>query len=106
MKKFLLLFTLFLIFYESAYASQFEEVNLKIYETKKLTAPNINSQAFSRINQDGEIISDEEYYNDSEYFRPEEDTSRNKTEQRFQKFVDNVIINNKFNNYTSNFGNK
>ena len=95
-----------MIFYGNAYASQYEEVNLNIYETKKLTAPKISSQAFSRVNQDGEIISDDEYYDDSEYFKPEEDTSRNKTEQKFQKFVDNVIINNKLNNYSSKFGNR
>ena len=68
----------------------------------RLTVPKANPEIYSRVNQDGEIISDEDYYDDSDYFRPEEDTSRNKAEQKFQKFVDNVIINNKLNNFTSN----
>ena len=109
MKKllFLLILNLLLAFScECISASQFEEVNLGIYDSKKLTAPKMNSQVFSRVNQDGEIISDEEYYDDSEYFRPEEDISRNKAEQKFQKFVDNVIINNKLNNYSSKIGGK
>ena len=110
MKNLLFLLILSIFFVTSScknsFASQFEEVNLNIYESQKLTAPKMNSQVFSRVNYDGEIISDDEYYDDSEYFRPEEDLSRNKAEQKFQKFVDNVIINNKLNNYASKVGGK
>lgn len=105
MRKFSFLLILSLLFLASGNkitsASQFDEVNLNIYETQRLTAPRINNNVFSRINQEGEAISDNEYYEESEYFIPEEDTSRNRTEQKLQKFVDNVIINNKLNSYTS-----
>lgn len=103
MKKFFILFfilTLLNITY--SHASQGDVVILDAPSFNRLTVPKANPEIYSRVNQDGEIISDEDYYDDTEYFRAEEDTSRNKAEQRFQKFVDNVIINNKFNNYTSN----
>lgn len=103
MKKFFILFfILTLLNITSSNASQEEVVTLDAPSFNRLTVPKANPEIYSRVNQDGEIISDEDYYDDTEYFRAEEDTSRNKAEQRFQKFVDNVIINNKFNNYTSN----
>lgn len=98
----LILILVFLWGTNSSFASQEGVVTLETSTFNRLTVPKTNPEIYSRVNQDGEIISDEDYYDDSDYFRPEEDTSRNKAEQKFQKFVDNVIINNKLNNFTSN----
>ena len=105
MKIYLTIFLLLILFFRVniSYASQDEVVTLDAPSFNRLTVPKTNPEIYSRVNQAGEIISDEDYYDDTEYFKAEEDTSRNKAEQKFQKFVDNVIINNKFNSYTSNF---
>ena len=103
MKIYLKIFLLLILFFgvNISHASQEDVIILDAPSFNRLTVPKANPEIYSRVNQDGEIISDEDYYDDSDYFRPEEDTSRNKAEQKFQKFVDNVIINNKFNNFTS-----
>ena len=104
MKIYLKIFLLLILFFgvNISHASQEDVVILDAPSFNSLTVPKANPEIYSRVNQDGEVISDEDYYDDSDYFRPEEDTSRNKAEQKFQKFVDNVIINNKLNNFTSN----
>ena len=83
-------------------ASQYEEVSLNFSENKQLTAPKTNNYVFSRVNHEGEVITDEDYYENNEYFRPEDDVAESKIEKGFYNFVDKVIINNKLNNYTSN----
>lgn len=100
MKKFILFIFLFLFTDVFSFASQVDTVTLELSGFDEIQVPKTNTNVYSAINQDGEFVSDEDYIS-NRYFKPEDDVTDNEKVKQFYRFVDRVIINNKFNEYTS-----
>ena len=70
-----------------------------------LRAPETNQMRLDRVNQQSEYSSLRKYDN-VEYFSVDEEVFDSKAGQVFSKFVNDKVINNKLNSYTSNLGEK
>ncbi len=95
MKKFFLTLFIFLFFITAVYAGNFDEVGLTDYRIEKISTPKIyNYEKKYNINPELEDIEYESTYSD-------EDVFESKAGKAFTKFINNKVINNKINNYTS-----
>lgn len=76
-------------------------VTLDTSETFKLQYSNINNE-LTTINQDGEIVTEEDFEPANHYYLDKDDEIfEGKLGKIFSKFIDEKIINNKINNFSS-----
>ena len=85
--------------------SKEETVFLQIEKPTSLSLQRTSSTLVENANNLSEY-SFIEKNEDQELFEPEKDVTDNEMANHFYKFVDNVIINNKFNKYSSKIENK
>jgi len=82
-----------------------EAVVLEASGFNSLKVPETNSMRLERVNQRSEISSLRKY-DDTEYFSTDEEVFEGKAGQVFSKFINDKVINNKLNTFTSNLGEK
>ena len=80
-------------------------VYLQTTNQNQLSAPKTKTDLLNRANSMTKYTSYEDL-EEQEYFEAEKDITDNAAANRFYKFIDNTLINNKFNNFSSKVGDK
>ena len=70
-----------------------------------LEVPKTPASVFATVNQDYEIVSGKELEDEGTFYA-EDDITDSKVAKTFFKFIDDRVINNKINKFSSNLGNE